>query len=112
MLLLQFAKAGYPGKKIVLGHQGIEARELEMRVRVDQPGEDRGVRRLDARHSRGCGHLRLRSDPLDESVRPDEQRTALDGRCIDRQDPPGAQPDGRHASAAVAWERVEGRRRP
>src|SRR5882724_12466424 len=117
--VLELAQSPDPGCEVVVLDLASEAGELEVGVNVDEAGNDRGAGKVACEHTLGPGDAGVRSDSRDAAVRSDEDRAVRNRLPIDREDPAGCEPDGRHLSraawsarAAVRWAKVVDRSRP
>ena len=68
-------------------------------MRVDESGNQDGVRERLARHAGRTRHQRVRPNRLDTAITSKENRATLDRRRGDRHHPAGRQAARRHATA-------------
>jgi len=57
-------------------------------VGIDQAGKDDGVIKVLDRCIWGSGYTGIRTDVMDPAIRADQQRTSLDRRTFNREQPP------------------------
>ena len=110
--ILELAKAPDPAGEVVVLDLTLETGQLEVSVGVDEAGRDGRIREGPPRDTRRRGDADIRSDGRDPAVGADQHRTGGDRRPVDRQHPPGGEPNSGHVSAEAwpAW--AGGHRRP
>jgi hypothetical protein len=75
-----------------------------MGVGVDQAGGDCRVGKGTPLHPVGSGDPRIRADRGDSPVPADQDRPPVDRQPVDRQHPPGGQPNGWHLQrGGLVW---------